>query len=136
MNRTIVIPVLAIAVLGSLLLAACGGAEADVETLATRAAGIEPSTELSITARALRFDKDTLVAPAGREVTLHFDNQDGGAIHNVAIYTDKGVKEKLFGGDLFTGRDSRDYRFTIAQAGTFDFRCDAHPDMHGAFVVR
>jgi plastocyanin len=136
MKRVLLATLLSFILLVSLLLAACGGGKADVEALATQAANVQPSRELTITARAMKFDTKTLVVAAGQEVLLHFDNQDGGAIHNVAIYRDSTVKDKVFAGELFKGREARDYKFTAPEAGVYYFRCDAHPDMDGVLIAR
>jgi plastocyanin len=113
-----------------------GGGEADLETLATEAAGTAPSAQQSITADGLKFDKDTLVVPAGARVTISFDNQDGGTTHNLAVYQTKDAKENLYRGDLFSGDEKRDYAFQAPAAGVYYFRCDAHPDMDGVFIAK
>jgi plastocyanin len=116
--------------------AACGGDETDISDLATAAADVPPSASLQLTARALKFDKDTLVAPAGQQVTVTLDNQDGGTVHNIAIYTAEDAKELIYRGDLFQGRESRDFSFQAPPAGVYYFRCDAHPEMDGAFITK
>ena len=93
-----------LALLGS---TACGGGEADIPALATQAADATASPALEIRARGTKFDKNTLVVPAGRQVTLAFDNQDNGTNHNVAVYTGADARENLFRGDLFEVRRRR-----------------------------
>jgi plastocyanin len=119
----------------SLSAAGCSGGKADIDALATESADVAPSATLQIRAKDLKFDKDTLVAPAAVEVTLTLDNQDG-AVHNVAIYTGKDAKENLFRGELFAGKATREYRFQAPPAGVYYFRCDAHPEMDGVFITR
>jgi plastocyanin len=116
--------------------AACGGDDADLTALATEAAGTEPSTQLTVVADGLEFDTDTLVVPASTDVSITLENQDSGTLHNVAVYTDDDDRTEIFRGELFEGDDTRTYSFTSPAAGVYLFRCDAHPDMNGAFVVR
>ena len=115
---------------------ACGGGKADIDALATKAADATPSPALEIRAKGTKFDKDTLVAPAGAQLVLTFDNQDASVNHNVAVYTNKSARENLFRGDLFQGKETREYRFQAPAAGVYYFRCDVHPDMDGVFVAR
>ena len=122
-----------IVVVLSLLLAACGGGN---DGAGSANANVTPSPSLSIRAKALKFDKKVLATAAGSQVTLSLDNQDAGALHNVAIYRDAGAKEKVWAGELFTGRQSIEYHFRAPdEPGTYYFRCDAHPDMRGSFLV-
>jgi plastocyanin len=115
---------------------ACGGGKADIDVLATKAADATPSPALEIRAKGAKFDRDTLVAAAGAQVVLTFDNQDSGVNHNVAVYTSKSARENLFRGDVFQGKETREYRFQAPAAGVYYFRCDVHPDMDGVFVTR
>jgi plastocyanin len=115
---------------------ACGGGKADIDALATKAADATPSPALEIRAKGTKFDKDTLVAPAGAQVVLTFDNQDSGVNHNVAVYINKSAHENLFRGDIFEGKETREYRFQAPAAGVYYFRCDVHPDMDGVFITR
>jgi len=132
-----ILPLLSLAFVTALLLAACGGGGGtDLADLATRAAGVEPSTSLSISARSVKFDKDTLVAKADADVVVRFENRDGGVNHNVAVYTDSSARTNLFRGDLFEGERTMEYRFRAPAAGVYYFRCDAHPNMNGAFITK
>ncbi len=124
---------IAVATLG---VVACGGGKADIAALATRAADATPSPALDMRAKGTKFDKDTLVVPAKREVVLTFDNQDSGVSHNVAVYTAQDAKQNLFRGELFPGKEQREYRFQAPEAGVYYFRCDAHPGMDGVFIAK
>jgi plastocyanin len=118
------------------LAVACGGGKADIDTLATEAADATPSPALEIEAKGTKFNKDTLVAPAGAAVVIAFDNQDSSVNHNVAVYTNKSARENLYRGDTFEGKETREYRFQSPPAGVYYFRCDVHPDMDGVFITR
>jgi plastocyanin len=93
---------------------------------------------LRLIGKDLKFDKRTLAASPGAEVTVILDNQDAGVLHNVAFYTNNRAAQRIFVGDLFAGPAVREERFTApATAGNYFFRCDAHPDsMSGTFSVR
>ena len=134
-KRIFLLPGLLLAV--SVFATACGGSDADLTAIATEAADVQPQTELTVVAEDLEFDTDTIVVPAGEEVSLTLDNQDSNAMHNIAVYVDEGgEREEVFRGDLFEGVESRTYTFTSPEAGVYLFRCDAHPDMNGAFIAR
>ena len=127
----------AILTTASMLLVACGGSKADLPALATEAANVQPQTTLTVVADGLKYDTDTIVVPAGQEVSITLDNQDSGTLHNVAVYTDsEGDREEVYRGELFEGEETRTYTFTSPAAGVYLFRCDAHPDMNGAFIAR
>jgi plastocyanin len=115
---------------------ACGGGKANIDTLATAAADATASPALELQAKGTKFNKNTLVAPAGAAVVLAFDNQDSSVNHNVAVYTDKSARENLYRGDIFEGKEKREYRFQAPPAGVYYFRCDVHPDMDGVFVTK
>jgi plastocyanin len=126
--------VAAVAVLGGV---ACGGSDADLTALATEAAGVEPRTAMTVVADGLEFDTDTIVVPANTEVSITFENRDTGTLHNIAVYTDDGDdRTEIFSGELFQGEDTRTYTFTAPDPGVYLFRCDAHPDMNGAFIAK
>jgi plastocyanin len=112
--------------------AACGGKNDS----AAPVTNTTPSTQLQIRARSLKFDTKTLVAAAKSDITLSFENDDAGILHNVAVYRDKSAKERIFAGELVNGTKSVEYHFEVPLEGDYYFRCDTHPDMNGAFLVR
>lgn len=106
-------------------LAACGGDGGD--------ATCSPSgTQLSVTARDLAFDAECLAAPAGQPFTIELANEDEGVQHNVSI---RDGDEVLFEGEIFGGIERMTYDVDALEAGSYEFRCDVHPDMNGAFIV-
>ena len=92
-------------------------------------------TQLSITALDGKFDKDCLAAPANQALTIDFNNLDRGIPHNVAIYRTDSDDQPLFKGELIEGPKRTTYNVPGLPAGNWVFRCDPHPDMHGAFNV-
>ena len=89
----------------------------------------------SVAAENSAFDPTTLSWEAGAETTLTFDNRDPVDVagpHNVSIYDGDTA---LFQGDLVEGPATVDYAVPAMEAGTYDFRCDVHPDMIGTVEV-
>ena len=93
--------------------------------------------ELAIVAEDNLFNKEELTAPANTEVSLEFDNQDAGVLHNVSVYRSSDAQEVIFRGELFPGVETRTYNFETPESGEYFFRCDVHPDtMTGTFIAR
>jgi plastocyanin len=109
---------------------------ASVTTVATTAAGGGIAT-VELAADNMAFDASTITVPAGVEVTIIFDNQDDGILHNVAVYTDSSAAEEIYVGETITGPSVITYTFTAPEEpGTYFFRCDVHPQqMTGDFIV-
>jgi plastocyanin len=98
--------------------------------------GAKPSEEqVPISAKGLAFDTSELSLPADAPVVIHFNNQDEGTPHNVAIYVSQGG-DPLFQGEFVTGPAEADYQVPATAAGTYYFQCDAHPTtMNGSVTV-
>ena len=88
---------------------------------------------VTITAKDLRFSQTEVKVPADEAFDLVFDNQDG-APHNVAIYTDSTAATKVSVGEI-GGTGQRTQSVPALAAGTYFFRCDVHPDMQGTIVA-
>jgi plastocyanin len=127
------VPCLALA---SLVFACSGAGEADIDALATEAANIEPQAAVSLTAEDLEYDTDTIVVPADSPVVITFENQDSGALHNVAVYRGTDATDDIFKGELVSGVETVQYEFNSPPAGVYYFKCDAHPDMNGVFIAK
>jgi plastocyanin len=115
-----------------------GGGETAVEDGAGPAGG---PTELTVVAKNLAFDKRSLSAGAGGKVTVVFDNQDAGVLHNLAFYRSKSSTAQPLAdgskGNLISGPAKETLTFTAPSAGNYYFHCDVHPDtMNGSFVVK
>jgi hypothetical protein len=93
---------------------------------------------VTLVAQSLKYDKRTIIAGTGVQVTVTLDNRDPGTLHNVAFYTNRSATQTIFKGELFPGPAVRTDVFTApATPGSYFFRCDAHPDtMTGTFSVR
>lgn len=119
---------------GLAVAAAVAGCVAIEGTSTLSTVGEPEGPAVQIVADNLAFDRATLVVTAGQPFTLVLDNRDG-APHNVAIYRDATASDRLFGGDIFNGPASRQYPVPALPAGTWYFRCDVHPAMHGEVVA-
>jgi plastocyanin len=72
--------------------------------------------------------------PAKVAFSLELVNRDN-APHNISIYRDATAADKLFGGDIVSGPANRVYSVPALPPGTWYFRCDVHPDMHGTIIA-
>jgi plastocyanin len=110
-------------------------------TAAACASG-SPSTEPSypadaviISADNMTFSTDQLIVPAGKPFTLVFKNKEA-VPHNVAITTEAdGKGTVLFRFDPITAKTGV-YDVPAIAAGTYFFRCDVHPSMHGTVLAQ
>jgi plastocyanin len=114
-------------------LAACGGASA-APASGDAGTGAPGGGAVSVTAKDLAFSQAQVTVPANEAFDLVFDNQDG-APHNVAIYTDSSLKTKVSVGEIFAGPGQKTQAVPALAAGTYFFRCDVHPDMQGTLVA-
>jgi len=115
----------------ALTAAACGAADAGQPAVA---GPVDPNAP-TIVAKNIAFTTPDVQVPAGKAFQLAFDNEDG-APHNVAIYTDSSASSSVFKGEIFSGAATRTYAVPALPAGTYFFRCDVHPDMKGTIVAR
>jgi plastocyanin len=140
-NLKLGLPLLIIAFIVSFMALYGGALLVDDESVSGAGGDLPPEgvpTVVTIVAQNLLFDKDTITANAGLDVTVTLDNKDAGVLHNIAFYTNRSVAQKIFGSELTTGPAIQTSTFPApGSAGTYFFRCDVHPDtMTGAFVVR
>ena len=91
---------------------------------------------VTVSAQGLQFDTDRIELPAGAPSTIHFENNDPGIQHNIAIFTDSSLGTNLFRGEIVTGPAAIDYAIPPLDPGTYYFHCDVHPTMSGTVVVQ
>lgn len=96
-----------------------------------------PGAEIAIKASGstLKFDKTELTAVAGT-VTILFDHQDAGVVHNINVFEGTSASGKSVGKtDLETGPVKQSLTLDL-KAGDYFFQCDAHPTtMKGKLTV-
>jgi plastocyanin len=92
--------------------------------------------KVTVTAQGLQFDTGRIELPAGTPSTIHFENNDPGIQHNIAIFTDSSLATNLFRGEIVTGPAAVDYRIPPLEPGTYYFHCDVHPTMNGTLEVK
>ncbi len=97
--------------------------------------GASGGATIALSASGLEFSTDQIQGAADVANTIHFDNQDTGVPHDVAIYRDAGFTDNVFTGDLVTGPASIDYSVPALPAGTYYFDCTVHTTMQGTYVV-
>ncbi len=117
------------------LLAACSGATATQGTPSPAAPGGPSSGSVTIVAKDISFAQPEVTVPAGKAFDLTLDNQDG-APHNVAIYSDSSASTKVFVGEIFSGPGQKTQSVPALAAGTYFFRCDVHQNMTGTIVAK
>jgi plastocyanin len=130
-------------VLVTTILGGCGGDSDDKNKSATATQsasasdGEDDEIKLTLVAENTKFDKTTLEAPAGKDVTLTMENKDS-VDHTFSLYQTAASTEKLAGGQAFSGPAFLTYQFTAPETpGTYHFQCDIHPSaMKGDFVVK
>ena len=88
----------------------------------------------TIVAKDMAFSPATVEIAAGKNVTIHFDNQES-APHNVAIYKDASTSEKISIGEIVSSAKA-DQVVPALAAGTYFFRCDVHTNMTGSIVAK
>jgi len=119
------------------VVAACGGSGASgggAQGYASPPASLDANSP-ALAAKDIKFDKAELDVPAGAAFILVFDNQEGVG-HNVSIYqTATYGGTRMFEGVVFNGPSTRWYPVPALAAGTYDFRCDVHPNMTGKLVA-
>jgi len=84
-----------------------------------------------------QFHPSTVTVPAGERVTIIFVNQDVGAFHNVAIFTDASLSTPIFTGEMTLGSAQVIETFTApSQPGEYVLAC-CHPSPHrmGTLIV-
>jgi plastocyanin len=112
----------------------------DEETASADGGGEVPAGPVSVTiiGQNLAFNQRTINASAGAQVTVTFDNQDAGVLHNIHFFANRNRTAPLASSELRPGPATDTISFTAPAApGTYPFICDAHPDtMTGNLSVR
>jgi plastocyanin len=93
---------------------------------------------VTIVGKNLQFDPRTVNASPGAQVTVTFDNQDAGVLHNIQFFANKNRSSSLAQSEVSAGPIQHTINFTAPTApGNYPFICDVHPDtMTGNLVVK
>jgi plastocyanin len=88
-----------------------------------------------ISAVDIKYEQDTLTAPAGTPFQIQFENKDAGVPHNVSLHTGGSTGAEIFKGTIFNGVETRTYDIGALDAGAYAFVCSVHPTMIGTLNV-
>ena len=117
----------AVVALAGVSLAGCGGNNDKKASTTTTAAA--SGTTLTLVATNFQFDKTTLTATAGDDVTFVIKNEATGTEHNLTIEDLKVNK------DVEAGKSAQQ-SVTALKAGTYQYHCEYHPSqMTGTLTV-
>ena len=141
---------LSAALLSVVLVAACTSAEAGWTYAPAPSKAPAPSSSGSasaapsgsanpnlvvISAVGIKYEQDTLTAPAGTPFQIEFQNKDAGVPHNVSLHTGGSTGPEIFKGTIFNGVETRTYDIAALDAGAYAFVCSVHPTMIGTLNV-
>ncbi|MGE3983630.1 MAG: cupredoxin domain-containing protein [Dehalococcoidia bacterium] len=102
--------------------------------------GEAPSGPVTVTivGKNILFETRSVTAAAGAEVTVTFDNEDAGVLHNIHFFANRNRSASLAQSPVKPGPAQDVVKFTAPSApGNYPFICDVHPDtMTGNLVVR
>lgn len=101
--------------------------------------GAAPAVEISMIP-TIMFDQSELMVSQG-EVTVRANNVDDAIMHNFALYESRDAAEAgedaIAATELCAAECVEEVTFDTPPAGTYFFRCDAHPtQMTGDFIVQ
>jgi plastocyanin len=111
---------------------------ASAEASAPSSGGTALTVTAPVGAATAGYDPTTLETAANTAFTIHFDNQDNQAPHNVELKGADGAAVTL-GGDtaFFQGPGTRDYAVPALAAGDYTYFCAVHPTtMTGTLTVK
>lgn len=111
----------------AVLLVGCGDSKVDTSNCRAVAPTAPGRTELTVTAKNLSFDVECVKVKPGT-VVVKFVNEDKEVAHNFHVVDEGSTK-------LTRGPDEQTLTLKLTEKGTYDFKCDPHPNMKGAIVV-
>lgn len=112
----------------AIVIVGCNSAAATA-TPAPGPASALPATPISIVAKDVAFTPASLGAPAGSPLSVHFDNQDAGIPHNLALFGGPSLDQKIYESEVKTGVEADDFVIPGLLPGAYKFSCTVHPNM-------
>ena len=91
---------------------------------------------VSISALGVKYEQDSVTAPAGTAFQIAFENKDPGTPHNVTIHQGGATGTEVFKGEVFNGVATKTYDVPALTAGQYSFLCTVHPTMIGTMTVQ
>jgi plastocyanin len=120
----------------ALLLVACSGAGGSTKPPAGACVRTDASNAVTLTANNLQFTTACIEAVAGKNIVIHFTNEEA-APHDVAVYKDSSRKQEIGSSDIATGPNASTTLTLPPQLpGQYYFECTIHTSMSGSLVVR
>lgn len=118
---------------GAAAMAACSASSEPLPSASLPADAVTVRTVKSESLDAsLRFEPHSIEAAADQAFELAYVNTDGFP-HDVVITSDDG--SVAFATDIHSTRGPQIYQVPPLSAGTYQLRCDVHPDMRGVLEV-
>ncbi len=102
----------------------------------TAAAAVpSPQDGLTVVGKDIKFNQNALRAPEGT-VTIEFDNQDTGILHNIHVFKGTSASGDSVGFTKLTAGPVKQTLKLDLTPGTYFYHCDAHPiQMTGTLTI-
>ncbi len=114
----------------------CGGSDDPTMGASGEESCVLSGDRLAISADDMRFDKDCMAAPANRPFSIVLSNEEN-LPHDVDILEGDDSSDRVFDGEIFSGKRAVAYQVPPLSPGTYSFRCSVHPaQMRGTLRVR
>lgn len=89
---------------------------------------------VELVAENMAFSPREIRVDPGRDVRIHFVNEDDGIHHQFVLYGD-GSNSPLVEGKVVVGRGEDSITFSPPPVGHYVFQCGVHPEMKGTLIV-
>lgn len=120
----------------TLSLVACNGSAGSTKPPAGACVKTDATNSVTLTANNLQFSTACIEAVVGRDIVIHFTNQEA-VPHDLAVYKDNTKKDLLRKSEIVTGPNGSTTLTIPAQLpGQLYFECTIHTSMNGSLVVR
>jgi plastocyanin len=117
------------------LVIACGGNDQNGKPAGGSVADATTSGAVTIVARDNKYDKTTVKVAVNQEVAVTLTNK-GSALHNWHLLGIKNPDGSDVKTDLIGSGETQTIRFTVDKPGTYEIKCDIHPEMTGKLMAQ